>query len=79
MFDAIGKPIVLQILQGFNAALIAYGQTGSGKTYSMMGPGFDGAAGAVEEAVMQDPGLIPRIMEKLFEEVSRYDLPRIDE
>lgn len=28
IYDVMGKPLVRQVLQGFNAVLIAYGQTG---------------------------------------------------
>ena len=39
----------------------------SGKTYSMLGPGFDGSNVSVaNEAVLADPGLIPRVMQSLF-------------
>jgi hypothetical protein len=33
----------------------------------MLGPGFDGKDG--DEKVLTDPGLIPRVMEKLFRDV----------
>ncbi|CAK90997.1 unnamed protein product (macronuclear) [Paramecium tetraurelia] len=37
VYDEIGKPIIDQVLQGFNATLLMYGQTSSGKTYTMIG------------------------------------------
>ena len=32
MFRAAGKPLVQDILNGYNGTLLAYGQTGAGKT-----------------------------------------------
>ena len=31
------KPVVEQVMDGFNVSLFAYGQTGSGKTWTMIG------------------------------------------
>ena len=38
VFDFLGKPIIKDVLEGFNGTIFAYGQTGSGKTFTMMGP-----------------------------------------
>lgn len=54
VYQCIGRRILDNALQGFNACLFAYGQTGSGKTYTMMG-------------VPSDPGIIPRLTRDLFE------------
>ena len=35
LFQAVGRPAVTAVSDGFNATLLSYGQTGSGKTYSM--------------------------------------------
>jgi len=35
VFEAIGKPMIDKVIQGYNASILAYGQTGSGKSYSM--------------------------------------------
>ncbi|EFN54214.1 hypothetical protein CHLNCDRAFT_10962, partial [Chlorella variabilis] len=37
MHKVVGRPIVDNVLAGFNSTIIAYGQTGSGKTYTMLG------------------------------------------
>ena len=49
-----------EALDGYNGTIFAYGQTGSGKTFTMLNVG-----GAPEEL-----GLIPRISEALFEQLS---------
>jgi kinesin family protein 5 len=53
VYDCTAKPLVLLLLQGFNATVLVYGQTGSGKTYTMSGT----------EA---QPGIIRRANETLF-------------
>jgi hypothetical protein len=50
-----GKPVVESVFEGFNGTIFAYGQTSSGKTYTMQG----GEA--------QYKGLIPRIVEMIFQ------------
>jgi len=35
LHDVCGRPLVEEVLKGFNATILAYGQTGSGKTYTM--------------------------------------------
>ena len=63
VFEAVGKPLVARVLDGFNATIMAYGQTGSGKTFTMLGP----------EEVKTDLesnkellGIVPRACEQLF-------------
>lgn len=62
IFECIGRPIVEDILAGYNGTVFAYGQTGSGKTFTMMGSDiFD-----------QDMrGLIPRAVGLIFETFSQ--------
>jgi hypothetical protein len=36
-FRAVGEPILLRVLEGFNGCVFAYGQTASGKTFTMEG------------------------------------------
>ncbi|KAK0150248.1 Kinesin-like protein KIF16B [Merluccius polli] len=57
IFQDLGVDVLHAAFQGFNACVFAYGQTSSGKSYTMMG-----------EAA--DKGLIPRICEGLFCEIS---------
>eukprot|EP00904_Undaria_pinnatifida_P006728 jgi/Undpi1/3185/HiC_scaffold_15.g06559.m1 len=35
------SPLVISVMDGYNACIFAYGQTGTGKTYTMMGPPGD--------------------------------------
>ncbi|XP_031593430.1 kinesin-like protein KIF16B [Oreochromis aureus] len=57
IFRDLGFEVLKAAFEGCNACVIAYGQTGSGKSYTMMGPSHD-------------KGLIPRICEGLFWEIS---------
>ncbi|KAM4694240.1 kinesin-like protein KIF28 [Discoglossus pictus] len=49
----LGKGVLNNAWQGYNATLLAYGQTGSGKSYSMIGYGAN-------------RGIIPVVCEELF-------------
>ena len=33
----VGRPMVENVLSGYNSCIFAYGQTGSGKTHTMLG------------------------------------------
>ena len=60
------SPVVLGVLDGYNACVFAYGQTGSGKTFTMGGP--DGAGGAGAGAGHGDlVGMNDRALSELFE------------
>lgn len=59
-YQLIGKEILDHTLSGYNTCIFAYGQTGSGKSYTMMGN-------------EEDPGIIPRTCENLFQEISKFD------
>lgn len=37
MTAVVGRPIVENVLSGYNSCIFAYGQTGSGKTHTMLG------------------------------------------
>ncbi|XP_016072129.1 PREDICTED: kinesin-like protein KIFC2 isoform X2 [Miniopterus natalensis] len=50
------KPAVLSCLRGYSVCIFTYGQTGTGKTYSMEGP-------------PEDPGIAPRALQSLFQEM----------
>ncbi|TDH01119.1 hypothetical protein EPR50_G00176740 [Perca flavescens] len=60
IYHDLGSDVLKSAFEGFNACVFAYGQTGSGKSYTMMGH-------------TEDKGLIPRICEGLFCEISRRE------
>lgn len=35
VYDAVGKKLVQDVLQGYNGAIMAYGQTAAGKTFTV--------------------------------------------
>nr|XP_057915131.1 uncharacterized protein kif16bb isoform X2 [Doryrhamphus excisus] len=57
IFNDLGRDVLKSAFEGFNACVFAYGQTGSGKSYTMMGH-------------TEEKGLIPRICEGLFSNIS---------
>ncbi|XP_049456450.1 uncharacterized protein kif16bb [Epinephelus fuscoguttatus] len=61
IFHDLGSDVLKAAFEGYNACVFAYGQTGSGKSYTMMGH-------------TEDKGLIPRICEGLFCEISRRSM-----
>ncbi|XP_040035341.2 uncharacterized protein kif16bb [Gasterosteus aculeatus] len=58
IFQDLGSGVMKAAFEGFNSCVFAYGQTGTGKSYTMMGH-------------TGDEGLIPRICQGLFSEISR--------
>jgi len=63
IFKLAGRPMVNNVLQGYNSCIFAYGQTGAGKTYTMMGP----------DSQSKDRGITPRVFEMLFEKVGELE------
>ena len=62
MFEFIGKPIIDDVLIGYNGTVLAYGQTGSGKSFSMMG---------LDIYNPDSMGIIPRAIKLIFESVEK--------
>ncbi|KAI6191648.1 Kinesin-like protein KIF11 [Aphelenchoides bicaudatus] len=64
IYKEVVAPLVLQVLDGFNATVFAYGQTGAGKTYTMEGRHDDTQNYLWED----DPtsGIIPRALHHIF-------------
>jgi hypothetical protein len=58
----VGKPVLKDVLQGYNGSILAYGQTGAGKTHSLLnsGMGLDGKPDP------KQAGLLPRLVAALF-------------
>jgi hypothetical protein len=89
MYLVIGKPVVEDILLGYNGTILAYGQTGTGKTFTIFGPGsWEPELRKKPERPMsydmncdwtQDPqgGVIPRAVDQLFQHI-RENADRIE-
>ncbi|KAG8815317.1 kinesin motor protein cin8, partial [Serendipita sp. 399] len=62
IYQEVVKPMLDEVLLGYNCTLFAYGQTGTGKTYTMQGdltPSISGGPSA-------GAGMIPRVLANLF-------------
>ena len=58
VYDRIARPVVTDVLKGYNGTIFAYGQTGTGKTFTM---------GILEFVKNENAGLIPRAISQIFE------------
>ena len=58
VFNRIARPVVDDVLKGFNGTIFAYGQTGTGKTYTM---------GILESVEDEAAGVIPRAIARIFD------------
>lgn len=56
IYNSLGEEFLDHNFEGYHTCIFAYGQTGSGKSYTMMG-------------VPEQPGLIPRTCEDLFQRI----------
>jgi Kinesin motor domain len=56
IYNALGEEFLDHNFEGYHTCIFAYGQTGSGKSYTMMG-------------TPEQPGLIPRTCEDLFQRI----------
>jgi len=56
VYDTAVRPIIDQVLDGYNGTVFAYGQTASGKTHTMYGP--------VNDQELQ--GMVPRMLRTIF-------------
>ncbi|KAF2070630.1 hypothetical protein CYY_008054 [Polysphondylium violaceum] len=64
VYDDAAKPVIEDIMQGYNGTIFVYGQTSSGKTHTMQGPSID------------DPelkGVIPRMINTVFDCISKAE------
>jgi hypothetical protein len=63
MFAVVGRPMVDNVMSGYNACCIAYGQTGSGKTFTMLGStsSLEAPFGGHSQL-----GLAPRVFKEVF-------------
>ncbi|CAD2215253.1 hypothetical protein AGDE_13638 [Angomonas deanei] len=51
VYNSVGRPAVVDVMDGYNATVFMYGQTGSGKTHTMFGKGSAGSASTVRQSV----------------------------
>lgn len=63
VYEEAAKPIVKDVLSGYNGTIFAYGQTSSGKTHTMEGSIGDEAS----------EGIIPRIVNDIFQYIYRME------
>eukprot|EP00698_Gefionella_okellyi_P015000 TRINITY_DN4197_c0_g1_i1.p1 TRINITY_DN4197_c0_g1~~TRINITY_DN4197_c0_g1_i1.p1 ORF type:complete len:514 (-),score=95.43 TRINITY_DN4197_c0_g1_i1:859-2379(-) len=61
VFAMVAKPVIMNVLEGYNGTIFAYGQTGSGKSFTITGG----------EDHRDQRGIIPRTLEFLFAEYKR--------
>jgi hypothetical protein len=64
VYNSLGEEFLDHNFEGYHTCIFAYGQTGSGKSYTMMG-------------TPEQPGLIPRTCEDLFERIESNESANI--
>lgn len=62
VYNSLGEEFLDHNFEGYHTCIFAYGQTGSGKSYTMMG-------------TPDQPGLIPRTCQDLFERIESNESP----
>uniref|UniRef100_A0A0N5AMW0 Kinesin-like protein n=1 Tax=Syphacia muris TaxID=451379 RepID=A0A0N5AMW0_9BILA len=63
VYNIAARPIVENVLEGYNGTILAYGQTGSGKTYSMTG----------KPNVPELSGIIPNTFAHVFNHIAKCE------
>lgn len=64
VYNSLGEEFLDHNFEGYHTCIFAYGQTGSGKSYTMMG-------------TPEQPGLIPRTCEDLFQRIESNESPHV--
>ncbi|KAK5449856.1 hypothetical protein LTS15_008428 [Exophiala xenobiotica] len=64
VYNSLGEEFLDHNFEGYHTCIFAYGQTGSGKSYTMMG-------------TQDQPGLIPRTCEDMFQRIESNESPHI--
>ncbi|KAL5343153.1 P-loop containing nucleoside triphosphate hydrolase protein [Aspergillus crustosus] len=64
IYNSLGEDFLDHNFEGYHTCIFAYGQTGSGKSYTMMG-------------TTEQPGLIPRTCEDLFQRIETAESPDV--
>ena len=62
VYDSVVRPVVDEVLQGYNCTVFAYGQTGTGKTHTMEGDVTQAPGGVMQP----NAGIIPRAVTQVF-------------
>jgi kinesin family protein 11 len=62
VYESLVRPVVDEVLQGYNCTVFAYGQTGTGKTHTMEGDVSPSPAGVMKPGA----GIIPRAVTQVF-------------
>lgn len=63
VYNEVARPIVENVLQGYNGTIFAYGQTGTGKTYTMEGV----------HNVPELKGIIPNSFAQIFSHIAKAE------
>ncbi|CEF63819.2 Kinesin-like protein at 64D [Strongyloides ratti] len=61
VYNTVARPIVENVLKGYNGTIFAYGQTGTGKTYTMTGI----------PDIPEQQGIIPNSFAHIFDHISK--------
>lgn len=61
IYNTVARPIVENVLRGYNGTIFAYGQTGTGKTYTMSG----------SDEIAEKRGLIPNSFAHIFDHIAK--------
>jgi len=64
IFEDVVRPVLDEMLAGYNCTIFAYGQTGTGKTYTMSGD-LTETMGMLSD----NAGIIPRVLQSLFKKL----------
>lgn len=70
VYKSVVRPLIDQVLLGFNCTVFAYGQTGTGKTYTMEGNKSEDDLNWEEDPYS---GIIPRAISQLFDTLKDHD------
>ncbi|EKX31906.1 hypothetical protein GUITHDRAFT_159015 [Guillardia theta CCMP2712] len=68
VFEHVVKPVVDEVLQGYNCTVFAYGQTGTGKTYTM-----EGEVNNCGSVMPPGAGVVPRAVAHVFKYLEEND------
>ena len=61
VYNRVARPIVSNVLEGYNGTIFAYGQTGTGKTFTMEG----------DRSVAELKGIIPNSFAHIFGHIAK--------